>query len=131
MKKLLAIVVLGLLWCNHLSANTDELILYCEEKIKTGSEGKHYDKEQSYITGKFRLKLDKNKKSIELNDHSEITYYLLHSNFDLLLFSNMMGHSIRLQKISKSGKNWRFYRSNIMGLGDSIYVSSGTCTNFD
>ena len=105
MKKAMGILVLGLLWCNHLSANTDELILYCEEKIKTGSEGKHYDKEQSYITEKFRLKLDKNKKSIELNDHSEITYYLLHSNFDLLLFSNMMGHSIRLQKISKSGKN--------------------------
>ena len=131
MKKAIAILIVGLLWCNHLSANTDELILYCIEKIKTGSEGKDYDKEQSYITGKFRLKLDKNKKSIELNDHSEITYYLLHSNFDLLLFSNMMGHSIRLQQISKSGKNWQFYRSNILGLGDSIYVSSGTCTNFD
>ena len=131
MKKLLGILVLSLVWGNHLSANTDVLVLYCEEKIKTGSEGKDYDKEHSYITEKFRLKLDKNKKRIELNDHSEITYYLLHSNFDLLFFSNMMGHSIRLQQISKSGKNWQFYRSNILGLGDSIYVSSGTCTNFD
>ena len=79
MKKILGIFVLSLVWGNHLSANTDVLVLYCEEKIKTGSEGKDYDKEHSYITEKFRLKLDKNKKRIELNDHSEITYYLLHS----------------------------------------------------
>ena len=129
MKKLLGIVVVSLLWCNHLSANTDELILYCIEKIKTGSEGKLYDKEVSYSTGKFTLKLDMNKKIAELSDGG-LHILLLHSNIDLLFFSNMMGHSIRLQKISKSAKNWQFYRSSIFGLVDSIYVSSGTCEQF-
>ena len=122
-------MVLSLLWCNHLSANTDELILYCVEKIKTGSEGKLYDKEVSYSTGKFTLKLDMNKKIAELSDGG-LHILLLHSNIDLLFFSNMMGHSIRLQKISKSAKNWQFYRSSIFGLVDSIYVSSGTCEQF-
>ena len=129
MKKLLGILVLSLLWCNHLSANTDELILYCIEKIKTGSEGKLYDKEVSYSTGKFTLKLDMNKKIAELSDGG-LHIFLLHSNIDLLFFSDMMGHSIRLQKISKSAKNWQFYRSSIFGLVDSIYVSSGTCEQF-
>ena len=129
MKQLLGILVVSLLWCNHLSANTDELILYCIEKIKTGSEGKLYDKEVSYSTGKFTLKLDMNKKIAELSDGG-LHILLLHSNIDLLFFSNMMGHSIRLQKISKSAKNWQFYRSSIFGLVDSIYVSSGTCEQF-
>ena len=129
MKQLLGILVVSLLWCNHLSANTDELVLYCIEKIKTGSEGKLYDKEVSYSTGKFTLKLDMNKKIAELSDGG-LHIFLLHSNIDLLFFSNMMGHSIRLQKISKSAKNWQFYRSSIFGLVDSIYVSSGTCEQF-
>lgn len=80
------------------------------------------------MTRRILLK-DMNKKIAELSDGG-LHIFLLHSNIDLLFFSNMMGHSIRLQKISKSAKNWQFYRSSIFGLVDSIYVSSGTCEQF-
>ena len=66
MKKLLWIMVLGLLLSGNAYANSNEIILYCVDKIHTGSEGKLYDKEVSYKRENFILKLDLIKKNINI-----------------------------------------------------------------
>ena len=124
MKKLLSIIVLGLLLCGNAFANPNEIILYCVDKIKSGSEGKLYDKEVSYKRENFILKLDLIKKNIKIDG-----YHYFEENFDLLLFSTRLGSTIRLQELRKT-KRWQYYRSSVMALGDSIYISSGICKNF-
>tara|TARA_B100000768_G_scaffold116360_1_gene107691 strand:- start:201 stop:578 length:378 start_codon:yes stop_codon:yes gene_type:complete len=124
MKKLLGIIVLGLLLSGNAYSNPNEIILYCVDKIKSGSEGKLYDKEVSYKRENFILKLDLIKKNIKIDD-----YHYFEENFDLLLFSTRLGSTIRLQELRKT-KRWQYYRSSVMALGDSIYISSGICKNF-
>ena len=123
-KKLLGIVVLGLLMSGNAYSNSNEIILYCIDKIKSGSEGKLYDKEVSYKRENFILKLDLIKKNIKIDD-----YHYFEENFDLLLFSTRLGSTIRLQELRKT-KRWQYYRSSVMALGDSIYISSGICKSF-
>ena len=125
MKKLLGIVVLGLLLSGNAYANSNEIILYCVDKIKTGSEGKLYNKEVSYKPESFILKLDLIKKNIQINE-----YHYFEENFDLLIFSTQLGSTIRLQPLQKT-KRWQYYRSSVMALGDSIYISSGICKSFE
>jgi len=125
MKKLLGIVVLGLLLSGNVNANSNEIILYCVDKIKTGSEGKLYNKEVSYKPESFILKLDLIKKNIQINE-----YHYFEENFDLLIFSTQLGSTIRLQPLQKT-KRWQYYRSSVMALGDSIYISSGICKSFE
>ena len=124
MKKLLGIVVLCLLLSGNAYANPNEIILYCVDKIKSGSEGKLYDKEVSYKRENFILKLDLIKKNIKIDD-----YHYFEENFDLLLFTTRLGSTIRLQELRKT-KRWQYYRSSVMALGDSIYISSGICKSF-
>tara|TARA_B100000767_G_C19374650_1_gene373359 strand:- start:156 stop:533 length:378 start_codon:yes stop_codon:yes gene_type:complete len=124
MKKLLGIIVLGLLLSGNAYSNPNEIILYCVDKIKSGSEGKLYDKEVSYKRENFILKLDLIKKNIKIDG-----YHYFEENFDLLLFSTRLGSTIRLQELRKT-KRWQYYRSSVMALGDSIYISSGICKNF-
>ena len=124
MKKLLGILVLGLLLSGNGYANSNEIILYCVDKIKSGSEGNLYDKEVSYKRENFILKLDLIKKNIKIDD-----YHYFEENFDLLLFSTRLGSTIRLQELRKT-KRWQYYRSSVMALGDSIYISSGICKSF-
>ena len=124
MKKLLGIIVLGLLLSGNAYSNPNEIILYCVDKIKSGSEGKLYDKEVSYKRENFILKLDLIKKNIKIDG-----YHYFEENFDLLLFSTGLGSTIRLQELRKT-KRWQYYRSSVMALGDSIYISSGICKNF-
>jgi hypothetical protein len=123
-KKLLGIIVLGLLLSGNAYANPNEIILYCVDKIKSGSEGKLYDKEVSYKRENFILKLDLIKKNIKIDD-----YHYFEENFDLLLFTTRLGSTIRLQELRKT-KRWQYYRSSVMALGDSIYISSGICKSF-
>tara|TARA_B100000767_G_C19278898_1_gene334560 strand:+ start:40 stop:417 length:378 start_codon:yes stop_codon:yes gene_type:complete len=125
MKKLLGIVVLGFLLSGNVNANSNEIILYCVDKIKTGSEGKLYNKEVSYKPESFILKLDLIKKNIQINE-----YHYFEENFDLLIFSTQLGSTIRLQPLQKT-KRWQYYRSSVMALGDSIYISSGICKSFE
>ena len=125
MKKLLGIMVLGLLLSGNAYANSNEIILYCVDKIKTGSEGKLYNKEVSYKPESFILKLDLIKKNIQINE-----YHYFEENFDLLIFSTQLGSTIRLQPLQKT-KRWQYYRSSVMALGDSIYISSGICKSFE
>ena len=125
MKKLLGILVLGLLLSGNAYANSNEIILYCVDKIKTGSEGKLYNKEVSYKPESFILKLDLIKKNIQINE-----YHYFEENFDLLIFSTQLGSTIRLQPLQKT-KRWQYYRSSVMALGDSIYISSGICKSFE
>ena len=127
MKKLLTIMFLFLTLTSPVFGNSDELILICKDKLKTGAEGKYYDKEVSYKLQSFVVKLNKKKKIVELKDEgSDITHYLLESNYDLLFFSDMMNTSLRLQKFQDTDL-WQYYRSSIFGLKQSIYVSSGLC----
>ena len=95
------------------------------DKIKTGSEGKLYNKEVSYKPESFILKLDLIKKNIQINE-----YHYFEENFDLLIFSTQLGSTIRLQPLQKT-KRWQYYRSSVMALGDSIYISSGICKSFE
>ena len=125
MKKLLGILVLGFLLSGNVNANSNEIILYCVDKIKTGSEGKLYNKEVSYKPESFILKLDLIKKNIQINE-----YHYFEENFDLLIFSTQLGSTIRLQPLQKT-KRWQYYRSSVMALGDSIYISSGICKSFE
>tara|TARA_B100000787_G_scaffold159560_1_gene137808 strand:- start:4 stop:381 length:378 start_codon:yes stop_codon:yes gene_type:complete len=125
MKKLLGIMVLGFLLSGNVNANSNEIILYCVDKIKTGSEGKLYNKEVSYKPESFILKLDLIKKNIQINE-----YHYFEENFDLLIFSTQLGSTIRLQPLQKT-KRWQYYRSSVMALGDSIYISSGICKSFE
>ena len=118
-------MVLGLLLSGNAYANSNEIILYCVDKIKTGSEGKLYNKEVSYKPESFILKLDLIKKNIQINE-----YHYFEENFDLLIFSTQLGSTIRLQPLQKT-KRWQYYRSSVMALGDSIYISSGICKSFE
>ena len=64
MKKLfLSILVICSLLSGNAYSNSKEIILYCVDKIKSGSEGKLYDKEVSYKRENFILKLDLIKKN--------------------------------------------------------------------
>jgi len=123
-KKLLGIIVLGLLLSGNAYANSNEIILYCVDNINTGSEGKLYDKEVSYKRENFILKLDLIKKNVKIDNH-----HYFEENFDLLLFSTGLGSTIRLQELRKT-KRWQYYRSSVMALGDSIYIASGICKSF-
>ena len=121
MKKFLGIVVFGLLLSGNAYANSNEIILNCVDKINTGSEGKLYDKEVSYKLQNFILKLDLINKNVKIDD-----LHYFEENFDLLLFSTRLGSTIRIQPLRKT-KRWQYYRSSVMALGDSIYISSGIC----
>lgn len=121
MNKLLGIVVFILLWSGNAFANSNKIILYCEDKINTGSEGKLYDKEVSYKLQNFILELDLINKNVKIDD-----LHYFEENFDLLLFSTKLGSTIRIQPLKKTLR-WQYYRSSVMALGDSIYISSGIC----
>ena len=125
MKKLLSVIlVICSLLGGNAYANSNEIILYCVDKIHTGSEGKLYDKEVSYKRENFILKLDLIKKNVKIDNH-----HYFEDNFDLLLFSTGLGSTIRLQELRKT-KRWQYYRSSVMALGDSIYIASGICKSF-
>ena len=62
MKKLFTIMFLFLTLTSPVFGNSDELILICKDKLKTGAEGKYYDKEVSYKLQSFVVKLNKKKK---------------------------------------------------------------------
>ena len=64
-------------------------------------------------------------KNIKINE-----YHYFEENFDLLIFSTQLGSTIRLQPLQKT-KRWQYYRSSVMALGDSIYISSGICKSFE
>ena len=126
MKKYLTTIVLSLLLSGNAYANSNENILYCVDKIKTGSDGKLYNKEKNYKTEKFTLNLDMDKMEVQIDGRS-----FTHLNAGYMLFSDRKGQSIRLKSLNSSGKKWEYYRSSIFANGDSIWVSSGTCTNFN
>ena len=80
--------------------------------------------EVSYKLENFVLKLDLIKKRVQIDN-----FHYFEENFDLLIFSSRVGSTIRLQELKKT-KRWQYYRSSVMGLGDSIYISSGICKSF-
>ena len=69
MKKFLSVIFVSLLLSGNANANSNEIILYCVDKIHTGSEGKLYDKEVSYKRENFILKLDLIKKNVKIDNH--------------------------------------------------------------
>ena len=95
MKKLFTIIIFSLLFSTIAKANNDNLILYCIDKIKTGSDGKLYNKEKNYKTEKFTLNLDMDKMEVQIDGRS-----FPHLNAGYMLFSDRKGQSIRLKSLN-------------------------------
>ncbi len=118
MKKLLAILVLGLV----LSGNAYSAVFYCVDDLVTGMEGE-YKTSQTYINEKFNMKVDdENKKLIIDKD----TYNQI-GNESLGIFATDFGFTIR---IFKSGDKIGYHRSSVFGMTDGIFIANGFCENF-
>ena len=118
MKKLLGIVVLGLL----LSSNAYASVLYCIDDIVTGMEGS-YKTSTDFKSERFNVKFDiiNKKATIDGTEYKQI------GDDGLSIFASDFGGTIRF---FKSDDKIGYHRSNIFGMSDAIFVANGECEKF-
>ena len=119
MKKLLGIVVLGLL----LSSNSNASVFYCIDDIVTGMEG-NYKTSKNYKSERFNIKFDviNKKATIDGIEYKQI------GQSGLSIFVNDFGGTIRFFK--SDGNKIGYHRSYIFGMSDAIFVANGECEKF-
>ena len=120
MKKLLAIIVLGLLWSGN--ANANAMVLFCSDNLVTGMGG-DYTSITKYTAERFKAKIDTQNRQLIIEGN---TYKSLGEG-GLGLFANEYGSTIH---IFKEGSTWAYHRSSVFGMSDAVFVATGSCEKF-
>ena len=111
------------MWCNVGFA--EEMVLYCIDQDSKGFNTKSEPYESAnYHPGRFTAKVDFENYRLNIDGNN---YTLVDEVHKMLHFyTNGFSYSIRFY----DRKNFKYYRSNMFGMGDSISISYGKCSKF-
>ena len=124
MKKLFLCILLSLIWCNIGFA--EEIVIYCTEQESTGyhTSSKPY-KSSDFYPDRFTAKVDFQNYKLNV-DGSNYKIIGEGGEKDMHIYTNGFSTVIRFY----DRKKFKFYKSNILGIKDSISISYGTCSKF-
>tara|TARA_B100000787_G_C16103889_1_gene254851 strand:- start:87 stop:503 length:417 start_codon:yes stop_codon:yes gene_type:complete len=125
MKKLVLYIFLGLMWCNVGFA--DKIVIYCIDDDARGFDtDKNPYKGMDYHPMRFTAKVDL--KNFKLNIDGKNYKIAAHEEYmkPFQLYTDGYASSIRFYDM----KNYKYYRSIILGNDDSLIIAYGKCSKF-
>jgi hypothetical protein len=131
MKKLLGILVLGLLWCNIGSA---EEVYYCVDSRSAGYQKAEIDNKERVVNfhpEKFKIKFDDSTNSlIMIEDGYESTFKSYQEKYKWFYIDNFDDTIVFQPKKWEKNENVKHYVRSHTLPNDPLYVAQGKCEKF-